>query len=216
MLSQIEYQNFLSKISSNFALKGDYKSYCSFENDWLSYFTNIYLPNHNLKLPIRIFIAESAPKGFYPNQNFIFDKACLKNSISETTDKFLYRYYRGVFSNLPIASVKKLDKQSALVHLAKENILIIDLLPTHGIKLSTANRKRIGKILLSVCDYSRFTYFSNHNAVNYSFSIPPSLYAKAMCTRYLGKNYKEFENVNTGQGHAPSIEAIKRIISKGF
>jgi len=37
-----------------------------------------------------------------------------------------------------------------------------------------------------------------------------------MCTTYLGKNYKEFENVNTGQGHAPSIEAIKRVISKRF
>lgn len=215
MLSENEYNKFLKKVSLRFIAKGDYSSYCKFENDWLTYYEDIFIKNYNPNKPPRIFIAESAPEGSYPNKNYLFDKANLTNLISEASDMFLYRYYRGIFSNSSPGFVKKLDKRTALVHLAQENILIIDLLPTHGIKLSSSQRISIRKFITE-CDFSKLLIFSKFKSINYCFSIPPSLYIKSMVSSFLGKNFIEFSNVNAGQGHAPSIIAIKNIVQQGF
>jgi hypothetical protein len=130
---------------------------------------------------------------------------------------FLYRYYRGVFPGATRAAVMGITKEEALTHLSIENILILDLLPTHGIKLDTEPRKRIREGLLGSLDYSFFYGLGfKELTINYAFSVPPSLYQKNMCEVYLEPNFREFGNINTGQGHAPSIKEIIKIIIAGF
>jgi hypothetical protein len=220
-LSLTDYNDFLSKVSKSVYALRNYSSYEKFENDWSDYYQRIYLKYSNENKPPRIFIAESAPEGIYcKNLNYIFHKSKLKTCINDKSDMYLYRYFRGVFPNSTPSQTRKLTKGDALVKLSEENILIVDLLPTHGIKLESNDRSKIVSSLLSAIDYSFLKKiaekFSTHN-INYAFSVPPSLYKKKMYKKHLNdNNFKEFGNVNTGQGHAPSITAINRIIEVGF
>ena len=217
-LKEVEYDKFLKNAPKCISKFSDYGSYCNFQNDWEYYYENIYLKNSNSKKPPRIIIAESAPSGSYiKNVNYIFKKSLLKKKICDKQDMFLYRYYRGVFPGATRAAVMGITKEEALTHLSIENILILDLLPTHGIKLDTEPRKRIREGLLGSLDYSFFYGLGfKELTINYAFSVPPSLYQKNMCEVYLEPNFREFGNINTGQGHAPSIKEIIKIIIAGF
>lgn len=215
-ISEYTYESFLKNISLRVRNLSNYADYTKFESDWLNYFNNIYVPNCKDEFPPRIIIAESAPQGAYlGNANYIFDSSFLSNDICSIRDVYLYRYYRGVFPNIPIDNVKKLTKKLALIELAKQNILILDLLPTHGIKIKSAERTKVKTGLLGIIDYSKLNQYKSKK-VNYVFSVPPSLFMSGMCKLYLGSDYTEFGNVNTGQGHAPSIRAIERVIEMGF
>ena len=215
-ISKNAYQDFLKRVSSRLVGLGNYADYTCFEKDWLYYFEKIYLPNCNKKLPPRIIIAESAPGGVYVrNVNFIFHTTFLKKRICSTRDVYLYRYYRGVFPATSIKSVKALTKEQALIDLAKQNILILDLLPTHGITIKSKERTKIKTTLLGSIDYSKISQFKNQK-IDYVFSVPPRLYDVGMCNIHLGPNFTEFGNVNSGQGHAPSIKAIRSVIAGGF
>jgi hypothetical protein len=213
-----EYDKFLAEVSTRVYNLRNYRSFFQYENDWLNYYKNIFLPNLDINLPPRIFIAESAPDGIYGiNPNYIFSITTLNNYLSYKTDMYLYRYFRGVFPNYTPSQTTLLTKKQVLMKLSTQNILIIDLLPTHGIKLQTDDRVAINKKLVSSVD---FTFLNNLNfqchKINYAFSIPPSLYTQNFCAKFLKNNFIEFGNVNTGQGHAPSIAAISQIIKDGF
>jgi hypothetical protein len=217
-LTKTDYESFLGAISTRVYGLNDYGSYVNFQNDWECYYKNVYCKNHDCTKPPRIFLAESAPSGSYTiNANYIFKKSLLKNKICDKQDMFLYRYYRGVFPSATPADVKGITKEEALTQLSKDNILILDLLPTHGIKLDTKARNCIKESLLESLDYSFFNGLGFKGlTINYVFSVPPSLYHKNMCKVYLKPNFREFGNINTGQGHAPSIKEIIKIIRAGF
>lgn len=213
-----EYIYFLNHISKRVGNLNNYNSFINFENDWLNYFKKIYTQYSNNNLPPRIFIAESAPNGIYPlNTNYIFHQNTLNNKISCKRDMYLYRYFRGVFINSTPKSTQHFSKRAALIELSKENILILDLLPTHGIKLAPSERDYIKNNLLNLVDFKRINNLNSpYQKVNYAFSVPPKLYSQNMCAKYLNSKFTEFGNMNTGQGHAPSIRAISQIVQNGF
>jgi len=213
-----QYDFFLARISNRVHNLRNFVSFNQFETDWMNYYNNIYIPHSNNARPPRIFIAESAPSGVYVNNsNYIFHQNTLYNNVSDSTDMYLFRYYRGVFLNSTPNQTRKITKQQALIDLSNQNILIFDLLPTHGIKLETDDRVNINHNLLNLVDFNFLNGFNypNHR-IHYSFSVPPSLYTANFCAPYLKNNFIEFGNVNTGQGHAPSIQAIRKIIKNGF
>lgn len=213
-----KYDCFLYQISRQVYNLRNFDSFNQFENDWLIYYQNIYLPHSNRTLPPRIFIAESAPSGIYiNNSNYIFHQKTLNNNVSDSTDMYLYRYYRGVFPNSTPNQTRQLSKQQALINLSYQNILILDLLPTHGIKLESNDRVKINNNLLKLVDFNFLNSLNFPNQrIHYAFSVPPSLYTQNFCSPYLNNNFIEYGNVNTGQGHAPSIKEIKKIIQNGF
>jgi hypothetical protein len=213
-----EYDNFLAQMSNRVFNLRNFGSFNQFEADWMNYYDNIYIPNSNNAGPPRIFIAESAPSGVYINNtNYIFHRNTLNNTVSDTTDMYLYRYFRGVFPNSTPIQTRQITKLQALIDLSEQNILIIDLLPTHGIKLETDDRVNVNNNLLNLVDFNFLNglNFPDHK-IHYAFSVPSSLYTFQFCAPYLNNNFIEFGNVNTGQGHAPSIQAIKQIINDGF
>lgn len=219
MMNQQDYDAFLKRVSTRVGKLSNYSNYQKFENDWFYYKQNIYDKYANKQKPPRIFIAESAPFGIYSlNTNYIFHVNTLNNIFCPSKDMYLWRYYRGLFSQTTINKVKKLTKLDALIQLAEKNILIFDLLPTHGIKLKSKERQKIKNFLIQSADFSPILKFKFPNQkINYAFSVPPSLHQKGMCTNILqNKFFQEFDNVNSGQGHAPSIIAIEEIIKAGF
>ena len=214
-----QYNSFLKKVSKRIFNSKNYTNFKQFENDWLNYYHNIYIPNSIKGKPPRIFIAESAPCGTYINNlNYIFHQNTLNNYVSYSTDMYLYRYYRGIFPKSTPKETKQLSKQQALINLSKENILILDLLPTHGIKLETKDRIVIKNKLVEFIDFNFLNDLNFYNqSIHYVFSVPPSLYTKNFCTPHLkNNNFIEFGNVNTGQGHSPSIQEIRKVIKNGF
>ena len=213
-----EYEAFLKKISSRIGELKNFSDYKDFENDWNDYFQNIYKKYSNNTLPPRIFIAESAPNGCYTNNPYIFHKASLSKKLCHKIDMYLWRYYTGVFPNSSSHQTKILTKKEALIELSKNNILILDLLPTHGIKLKSGERKNINTKLLHLTNLIllKSLYSYTDITINYAFSVPPSLYTIGMASIYLSPNFIEFGNVNTGQGHAPSSKSIQDIIKRGF
>ncbi len=215
-----QYDTFLGNVSLRVFNTGSHHSFNQFEIDWDDYYNNIYKPNSIQTAPPRIFIAESAPSGHYHiNSNYIFLQNTLNNNVHHKRDMYLYRYYRGVFPNTTPRLVQTLTKRQALIDLSNQNILILDLLPTHGIKLEANERVKIKNNLLNLLNFGFFNglNYPNRN-IHYAFSVPPSLYTQNIIAQYLNPNqgFLEFGNVNSGQGHAPSIATIQQIIQNGF
>lgn len=212
MINTTQYSTTLG-INGRLSGLANYPEYILFENDWMDYYKNIFLKNYNKQNQIRLIIAESAPEGIYPNGNYAFDIGSRTQILNYHRDKYLYNYFRGVFPLLPT----NISKENALIRLSKENVLILDLLPTHGIKLKSSERNKlntdpakfaeIGKILGLPILKGNF---------NYAFSVPPNSYSTDFLKPHLPTNFVEFGNVNTGQGHAPSQRAIQSIITDGF
>ena len=201
-------------VARRIARLANFHNYLNYENDWIDYYENIFQTNMVETNQIRLFIAESAPSGVYPNRNYAFDSASRGLLLDPSKDKYLWNYFRGAFPR----RTTKISKENALIMLSKENFLIIDLLPTHGIKLETKERKLLNADPRRFADIAKIKGLPNHKGIdfNYVFSVPPSSYTSGFLAGLLPSNYKEYGNVNTGQGHAPSQLAIQNIISKGF
>jgi hypothetical protein len=212
MITLAEYNALLNKISKRVDSLADYASYMNFEKDWEDYYRRIFTIHHQKDKPVRIFIAESCPDGTYPNPNYIFNAGSIHHIINSKRDMYLTRYFKGIF---PRISITSMTKEECLIELAKENILILDLLPTHGIKLFTKDRIKIRTHLLGLLSLHKIIPLGGVE-IHYAFSVPPSLYTPLMLAGHLGARSVEFGNVNSGQGHAPSITAIRAIVARGF
>jgi hypothetical protein len=201
-------------VSPNIAGLADYPNYVNYENAWLDYYNTIFHPNMDQSKQIRLFIAESAPNGIYPNPNYAFDLGTRANLLAYPRDAYLWNYFRGVFP----ASTTKITKEKALIMLSKQNILILDLLPTHGIQLERDERETLRCNPARFADLAKIKGLPNipNKPFNYAFSVPPTSYAPGFLTPHLPTNFKEYGNVNTGQGFAPSQRAIQAIIAAGF
>lgn len=228
ILKPLAYNKLLCSFSKRLGTLAitSYKDYVKYEEDWIHYYENIYLANYDKTNPPRIFIAESAPQGAYSsNLNYIFHKASLNTNINCSTDKYLWNYYRGVFPLTTSSILCGMTKLDVLKKLSTHNILILDILPTHGIKLQTSDRKIIKENFLGTTPTSGFTLpkitflhtIKLDVTINLAFSTPPSLYDEHfLITHGLIGNYVDFGNVNTGQGHVPSQKEIENIIEKCF
>jgi len=216
MLNFQQYANSLNNISPRIGGLANYGSYFQFENDWIDYYNNIFQHNFHPNLQIRLIVCESCPNGNYPNANYIFDANCLANIVNCKRDKYLQQIYNGVFPRVAINHLP--TKMQALVDLSQENILILDLLPTHGITLSTNDRINININPIGCCDINKILQLPNIQNLdfNYVFAVPPTLYAINFLINHLPQNFVEWGNLNIGQGHCPSRNALNAIINMGF
>lgn len=227
-LNSSDYNKLLCSFSKRLGTLGitTYGDYVQYEKDWIYYYEDIYLRHSDTTKPPRIFIAESAPQGAYrSNLNYIFHRAFLRRKINFNTDKYLWNYYRGVFPLTTSPMLCGMTKIEALEELSRKNILILDILPTHGIKLQTSDRDIIKKNFLGTTPTSGFTLpkigflrsILGKGDINLAFSTPPSLYHEDFLIIHgLIGNYVDFGNVNTGQGHVPSQKEIVNIIKHHF
>jgi hypothetical protein len=186
-----------------------------YHDKWLEYFNCIYFPKCNNSLRWRVIICESCPE---TANNYIFSN--LNLPLNKVSDSYLWSIFAGVFTGAIPAG---LTKGIALERLAEENILIMDILPTHGIKISTDERKEF-------CSVGIQNFGFHHSIINdppyhthelhYLFAVPPSLVSCGFPDIWPGNPYRNpFEggiNINIGQGHVPNKNELISAIERGF
>ena len=218
MLPFNHYNNVLNIISSRIYKIKNYSDYCLFELDWEYYYKNIFQINCNKNKPYRLIFCESGPFGNYPNRNYMFDNISLTYQLDSANDKYLMQIYKGVNQGNYIVPTKL----EALIYLSTQNILILDILPTHGIKLNTSERRSFVNASMNnninLYDLGKFHQLLNLNVqiTNYLFAVPPTLYYINLLTPILNSTSANFGNVNIGQGHCPSKNELARKILQGF
>lgn len=230
MLTREEYRATLRAISNRILGLADFPSYCIYEQEWEYYFQNILLPNLNPRLcKIRIVFMESAPQaaaGLAGNPNYIFDTATIGLPIITERDKYIDQLYKGVCYGNYLPIVAGISKANALTTLAQQNILLIDILSTHGIKLRTGERRKIVSGYGHYCDIQKIENVialiqqaTNIPCIdimpNFCFSVPPTT-AGEIFYEVLPAGFVYFGNVNIGQGHAPSRHAVSDLFARGF
>lgn len=206
-----KYNTSLNNISNRIAVLGNYELYSTLEADWSNYFEHIFTPNRNPELQIRIITCESGPENI---DNYMFSRDFLNNIIIANTDKYLQQIYTGVFPNVNNNALP--TRRNALIELAQQNVLILDILPSHGIKLKTKERRRIAEsVTLGIYQIEKILNleFIPNITVNYVFAVPPSLYLHNNLQNLLPNNFIERGNLNIGQGHAPSRYALQNLIN---
>lgn len=215
-MNELEYTSILQNISNRIHSKRNYQLYIESENYWINYVTSIYLENRNQGLPERVVFCESGPMN---TQNYMFSN--LENLLNSKTDKYLDQIYKGVF-NVNNTNISKFE---ALVHLASNNVLILDILPTHGIKLQSKERKWITRnysntlkqiIQAKLLHNDLKIINQNHTKINCVFAVPPTLFTTNFAQQIVPENFIVRGNINTGQGHAPSRNALNTLITENL
>jgi hypothetical protein len=209
-----EYNTSLNNISNRIAVLGNHELYSILEADWSDYFEHIFRPNRNPELQIRIITCESGPENI---DNYMFSSVFLDNIIVANTDKYLQQIYTGVFPHVNNNALP--TRRNALIELAQQNVVILDILPTHGIKLNPTERRRIAEnVTLGIYQIEKILdlEFIPNITLNYVFAVPPSLYLNNNLQNLLPDNFIERGNINIGQGHAPSRYALQNLIDNNL
>ncbi len=230
MPTHTDYIEKLGTISKRVFKLANYPSYCIYEDEWKDYFDNIFLPNLNRNLcRLRIAFMESAPKVkgvSLGNPNYIFDISTRYMAIKPGSDKYIDQWYKGVCNGLGLPIATCISKACALTILAQHNILLIDILPTHGIKLSSNERSKVVKSYIGSCDLVKINNAISSSLfalipdctnpkLTFCFSVPPTT-ASATFGTILPAGFIDLGNVNIGQGHAPSRHAVSKLFKIGF
>ena len=205
------YNIALNAISRRIAGLGNFHNYITLEDDWDYYYNNLFLPNYNGNNQLRLIFCESGPENA---ANYMFLGDSLDEIITTINDKYLQQIYNGVFPH--VNTVDLPTKRNALIQLAEENVLILDLLPTHGIRLNTherniINASHVNNIIIDLPKILGLIYIPNI-ALNYVFAVPPSLYSADFIQHLLPINFVDRGNLNIGQGHVPSRNALENLI----
>lgn len=214
-MDRLEYSTTLQMISNRIHNNRNYRLYEESENSWINYVTTIYLENRNPAFPDRVVFCESGPIN---TQNYMF--ANLEIVMNSKTDKYLDQIHKGVLN----FNHSNFSKREALVNLAMCNILILDILPTHGIKLQTRDRININNnnqfsttiresIQNKLVHNEMNIINNNHTTINCVFAVPPSLFKANFALQIVPENFVVRGNINAGQGHAPSRNALNRLIN---
>ncbi len=194
----------------------NFPAYDSYHIQWLNYFNTIFKKmNAKPNLRWRIILCESCPETAI---NYMFSNIHLP--IDKLRDSYLWNIFAGVF---PGATLSGLTKETALEMLAEEKILIMDILPTHGIKLSTDERKEFCSVGIqnfgfyySIINQPPFDIYKLH----YLFAVPPSLIGCGFPNIWPGNPDRNMfasgVNINIGQGHIPNKNALRSVIARGF
>lgn len=211
MMTNPAYNIALNAISPRIAGLGNFHNYITLEDDWDYYYNDLFLPNYNGNNQLRLIFCESGPENA---ANYMFLRDSLDEIITTINDKYLQQIYNGVF---PLVNAVDLPtRRNALIQLAQQNVLILDLLPTHGIKLETPERTIINtspkkNIILDFCKIIRLPFIPNVE-LNYVFAVPPSLYALNFIQHLLPAKFIDRGNLNIGQGRVPSRNALEALI----
>jgi hypothetical protein len=246
MLTSIEYTNFrngLAHLYPNLPTQPSYEDYVEYENLWEKYILNAatFLKTQPPIKRIGLIGMESAPGGAeHPHPNYIFHNT--HNIIRPTGDDYLKNIFNG--SHL-IHGYYHNDKtkQECLDGLmnqtdfaeTKRPIILFDLLPTHGISLSTPIRTFLGSgviteinleiqnkmnfILINLLTPLSLTWYDVH----IKFACPPTtLILPSNIPTFIYNNTQGATihptSINTmGGGIAPNQNALRdNIIHHGF
>jgi hypothetical protein len=227
MLNNSKYNHHCSKIGVK-ALP--HQNYCDYEKLWQNYVDNIVIPTLKIKKPccVRLVLCESCPRpvnNVQPHQNYIFNN--LENFIKWPEDMYLHQIYKGIKYESYID--KKLTKGQALKDLVNHingPVIIVDLLPTHGIRLTTKKRVNVNLNPYNTVDINKFVLLiktlskycsSNQLTVKAIFATPPSLQTSIIVSAIdpsLNVCWV-YQTSNIGQGHVPSWREISKKITNG-
>jgi len=204
LISFEEYVGYISQVRTTFGEEKDqwnyYISYVIHETGWWeSYFEGIFLKHFDKKNPIQLVFWESGPeieleRSQLPHPNYAFYG--LHKTIHGTKDKYLKTIY-----NITGGKFQKKTKRKILEELSAKNYLIIDLYPTHAIKISGKNRKKFDAILqkytILKLEKIKKALGKNANFANTIF-IPEDLKGEFTTTLEKNKN-----SIKGGLGIAP-------------
>lgn len=225
MITFAEYQNRMVLIGLTNASIAQYYRYTFCEVKWLYYLQNIFMPNLNQnRQDLRLIIMESCPgpSNTFPNQNYIFNN--LNNFMNGKRDSYLWQTYRGVLMPNP-ADPGAITKHDALVQLAQQNVLLVDIIPTHQIDLSVNNlRQGVIDNLINIADASKI-----NSLINYLNSIALNPFLIKSVTS-LGSTYNPHLNIINNMiinsnyfgsmtdptSHYPSYNLLINLINNGF
>jgi hypothetical protein len=108
--------------------------------------------------------------------------------------------------------IQEMSKRDVLIELAKQNVLILNLLPTHGIKLEADDEEKNVRTFLDNSDFTKITNF-DYDPTHLLFAVRPSLYNKNLAQKW-GRRFVDFGNIyiNTSL----SIKTLRDCIDRGF
>ncbi len=225
MITFAEYQNRMALIGLPNVSIAQYYQYTFCEVKWLDYLQNIFIPNLNQnRQDLRLIIMESCPgpNNTFPNQNYIFNN--LNNFMHGIRDSYLWQTYRGVLMPNP-AIPGSITKHDALVQLAQQNVLLVDIIPTHQIDLNVNNlRQAVIANLINIADASKI-----NSLISYLNSLALNPYLIKSVTS-LGSTYNPHLNIINNMlkksnyfgsmtdptSHYPSYNLLINIINNGF
>ncbi len=206
-----------------------YNEYVKYEYLWNNYINSIVLPNIFKSKPkcIRLIICESCPKpnnNIHPYQNFIFNN--LGNLFIPSIDKYLDQIWKGISQTKIIPQGK--TKSDVLIDLILNpggSVIILDILPSHGINITTENRKRVSISPINCAEIQKINdlvKLLKKNVPNVqimvTFATPPTTASNNLkmaidpyCSFYWTQS-----TINSGQGHKPSWKKLSCFINQGF
>jgi len=218
-------------VKNGSATSVNYQNYCLLENLWDDYFNNIFIPNANFinKKFLRVIFLESYPAGNPPFPNYIFNygqNSQKQNSqeLNGIIDRYLCQVLKG------FSATTKMSKQDALILLAKENVLLMDIFFSHGFSLGTAMRKVFNNNLNMACDFDKIVSTINrittiqNNSMRILFATPPTIDINAIFSGIgLGKMYGSMTSGSsspsgsmTRGSNFPSFKILINKINVGF
>ena len=244
MLSPIEYTNFRAAIGipMNAQNSPTYQEYKNYHSLWENYIVNLVVPALNQlgNAPSRIGLIamESAPGGaIHPHPNYIFSNlndavgaqdAYLKNIFNGTRLNHGY-YTTGLTKNACLCQLITLTDSLGILR----PIILLDVLPSHGITLNTTIRNLIngGLIPEIAIEYQRKMTFIENNVlipfglswanVHLTFASPPTTvnnHIPSISQNNFMSITLQTQNINTiGGGIAPNQNTLREnIFNHGF
>jgi hypothetical protein len=155
-ISFVEYKKFINEVKENILNDENewnyYISYVIHEMAWWeSYFKNIFLNNFNPYKPIQLVFWESGPgienisKKQLPNKNYAFYNL-EKKFEARKDDQYLAQVHNICYPERKNSKKRNPTKKDILIKISKTNYLIIDIYPTHAIKLDKDARGKSSNI----------------------------------------------------------------------
>ena len=224
MLTQNDY---LAKCA-NMGIKNPrpYLEYQNYERLWEVYIKKIVLPKFEKEKPscVRLILCESCPVGKQnPNPNYIFDN--LTNPITYPTDIYLDQIWKGIHqkSKLPAKKTKG-DALKDLVDHKDGPVVILDILPSHGINMVNYRKKvdknpqltvDIDKIRLLMTDIQKYC---PKIVILATFATPPNTTKTLNVPYTINPTFIWFlPTINPyPNGYTPKWEILSRLVDNGF
>lgn len=242
MLTEIQYHKFRTFLHPRLhhAINPSYLEYQNYEELWRTYihWAAHYLLNNPPEI-LGLVAMESAPGGGgHPHRNYIYQN--LAHLVGEG-DKYLVSIYNGAFAHMGLTAagqtkstcLEGLLRARTIRHILRP-LVLFDLLPSHGIRLTTPYRKKqvateggfLPPDIISELD-DRLTYINDYllrplhltwGNVRLKFACPPTTMSVAVIDHltigYTGLTIFH-PNLNVGQGRIPSAAVLASCIRVG-
>ena len=205
ILDESEYKALLKKISTKVHEQANYAFYKQCEEEWWDYYNKIYTQYSKFEKPHKLVVIEAAPKSelsfgtnhyLFNNKNLGLTMKKVKSPYSRNspTNDILRKIYKKFLSHN--ISLLNLTNKKVLIELAKENVLIVNMLPTYGIQLDHSDHKKIRTILSEVVDYNKRLSGFDYKTKRLKIAIPNSLYPINIWQKVLGEKFETIEDLN--------------------